>query len=100
MPLCNGADRSATLLHCESRQTSSWSWLTKELTESAWEEIANEHETIHVRSLRPGGAMGAGQLVSVIYRLFPKGYHKIIASESMFVSLPPSGPGSVMTSAY
>ncbi len=43
----------ATSLRCESRQTSSWSWLTKELTESLQEEIANELGAIYVCSLRP-----------------------------------------------
>jgi hypothetical protein len=54
-----------TLLHCESRQTSSRSWLTKELTESSREEIANERGAIYVCSLRPCSAMGADRLVSM-----------------------------------
>src|ERR1035438_3483676 len=55
----------ATSLRCESRQTSSRSWLTKELTESSKEEIANERGAIYVCSLRPGGSMGTDRLVSV-----------------------------------
>jgi len=47
----------ATSSRCESRQTSSWSWLTRELTESSREEIANERGAIYVCSLRPGDAM-------------------------------------------
>src|ERR1700761_8894659 len=59
----------ATSLRCESRQTSSWSWLTKELTESSQEEIANERGAIYVCSLRPGGSMGTeGQETASAYR--------------------------------
>ena len=65
MPLCNGADRVAISLRCENRQTSSWSWLTKEPSESSREEIANERGTNHVCSLRSWKAMGTDQLVSV-----------------------------------
>src|SRR5260370_8064778 len=57
--------RTATHGGCESRQSSSWSWLTRELTESSREEIANERGAIYVCSLRPGSPMGTDRLVSM-----------------------------------
>src|SRR5690242_15152816 len=53
-----------TSLHCESRPTSSWQFVTKRQAEPTQEEIANERRTTVVCILPSGIEMGPARLAS------------------------------------